>query len=46
MATVGADGNSGAASNGERPSPEAQRFGKFNLVMQKKLAAIETQLRL
>ena len=46
MATVGANSDSGAASNGERQSPEDQRFGKFNLMMQKKLAAIETQLGL
>ena len=46
MAAVGANSDSGAASNGERQSPEDQRIGKFNLVMQKKLAAIDTQLGL
>ena len=46
MATVGADGDLGAASDAERQSLEDQYVGKFNAAMQEKLAAIETRLGL
>jgi len=44
MVTVGANGNSGAASDGETQNLEVQCLKKFNLTMQKKLAAIATRL--